>query len=206
MHRLALLLALACATARPDYDAYVDSGRYADEVAAVAAKAQAWLAVHPPGRLALVVDVDDTALSSLAALRANRFATVREGACDQLPRGPCNVLEYLKAGTMPPLPPVVALVRFAKERGIAVFFITGRAERLRAITERNLREAGYAWDGIFFKPDPSRTNADFKTEQRRRLEEQGYLIAANIGDQLSDLEGGHAERAFKVPNPFYVLP
>jgi len=27
-----------------------------------------------------------------------------------------------------------------------------------------------------------------------------------VGDQLSDLSGGHAERTFKVPNPFYFVP
>ena len=37
-----------------------------------------------------------------------------------------------------------------------------------------------------------------------RLEAEGYTIIGNIGDQLSDLEGGHAERTFKLPNPFYL--
>jgi hypothetical protein len=27
-----------------------------------------------------------------------------------------------------------------------------------------------------------------------------------MGDQLSDLEGGYAERTFKLPNPFYWIP
>jgi hypothetical protein len=27
----------------------------------------------------------------------------------------------------------------------------------------------------------------------------------NLGDQESDLDGGHAERAFKLPNPFYFI-
>jgi putative acid phosphatase of HAD superfamily subfamily IIIB len=34
----------------------------------------------------------------------------------------------------------------------------------------------------------------------------GYTIIANMGDQLSDLEGGFAECAFKVPNPLYTVP
>ena len=29
---------------------------------------------------------------------------------------------------------------------------------------------------------------------------------ANLGDQESDLIGGHAERTFKLPNPFYLMP
>jgi hypothetical protein len=33
------------------------------------------------------------------------------------------------------------------------------------------------------------------------MEERGFTIVANIGDQASDLANGHAERAFKLPNP-----
>jgi len=33
--------------------------------------------------------------------------------------------------------------------------------------------------------------------------DQGYAIVVNIGDQMSDLDGGFAERTFKLPNPFY---
>jgi hypothetical protein len=29
---------------------------------------------------------------------------------------------------------------------------------------------------------------------------------ANFGDQFSDLNGGFAERTFKMPNPNYFLP
>ncbi|WP_264815995.1 hypothetical protein [Acidomonas methanolica] len=29
---------------------------------------------------------------------------------------------------------------------------------------------------------------------------------ANIGDQPSDLAGGHAVRGFLLPNPFYRVP
>ena len=30
-------------------------------------------------------------------------------------------------------------------------------------------------------------------------------ILVNIGDQQSDLAGGHARRAFKLPSPFYFI-
>lgn len=46
-----------------------------------------------------------------------------------------------------------------------------------------------------------------KTAARIDIESRlGYTIIANIGDQDSDLRGGHAERTFKVPNPFYFIP
>jgi acid phosphatase len=48
--------------------------------------------------------------------------------------------------------------------------------------------------------------ADFKAPQRGDIEEQGYTIIANVGDQPSDLEGGFAERIYLLPNPFYRIP
>ena len=48
--------------------------------------------------------------------------------------------------------------------------------------------------------------ADFKTPVRSRIEADGYKIIANVGDQPSDLLGGHAERTFMLPNPFYRVP
>jgi hypothetical protein len=48
--------------------------------------------------------------------------------------------------------------------------------------------------------------ADFKAPERGKIEAQGYNIIANVGDQPSDLSGGHAERAFQLPNPFYRIP
>jgi acid phosphatase len=44
----------------------------------------------------------------------------------------------------------------------------------------------------------------FKSGARAEIENTGYAIIANVGDQRSDL-GGHAECTFKVPNPYYVI-
>ena len=33
-----------------------------------------------------------------------------------------------------------------------------------------------------------------------------YDVVANLGDQYSDLIGGYADRAVKLPNPTYYLP
>jgi hypothetical protein len=38
------------------------------------------------------------------------------------------------------------------------------------------------------------------------VETQGYDIVANFGDQYSDLNGGFADRTYKIPNPMYYLP
>jgi hypothetical protein len=44
----------------------------------------------------------------------------------------------------------------------------------------------------------------FKTSKRAVISKD-YTIIANIGDQRSDLDGGYAERTWKVPNPFYYI-
>ena len=48
----------------------------------------------------------------------------------------------------------------------------------------------------------------FKSAVRRQLvEEQGYRIRGNVGDQWSDLQGDCAgDRVFKMPNPMYFVP
>jgi len=46
----------------------------------------------------------------------------------------------------------------------------------------------------------------YKTNQRIAIEQVPKTIIANIGDQNSDLIGLHAERTFKLPNPFYFIP
>lgn len=46
---------------------------------------------------------------------------------------------------------------------------------------------------------------EYKSGERAEIEADGYRIIANVGDQESDLQGGHADRAFKLPNPFYFI-
>ena len=47
--------------------------------------------------------------------------------------------------------------------------------------------------------------ADDEAEFGQKLA-QKLTIIASVGDQWSDLDGGYAERVFKLPNPFYFIP
>jgi acid phosphatase len=199
-----LALALAACTAAPEGENlsrvkqqlrhYVTSGEYDREIAAVAEEAEQYLSARAArtepessGKLAIVLDIDDTALSTWPSLMANDFGLIKHGGC-AIPEGPCGWSAW-------------------QER--AVFFITGRHEKYREATVRNLRTAGYRrWTGLVLKSthghDPSA--ADYKGPARQKLEQDGYAIVLNMGDQESDLAGGHAERTFKLPNPFYLIP
>ena len=195
--------------AKREVSTYVDSGRYEAEVSAVVDQAAAFLESRVPrgGKLAIVLDIDETALSNLPSLRANDYGFIISGPCD-LPRGPCGLLAWIGMARAEPIKPVLTLARLARQRGVAVFFLTGRPERLRAATERNLRGAGYQWTGVLLKPDALTTQSavEFKAPERKKLVDQGYTIIVNMGDQMSDLEGGFAERTYKLPNPFYFVP
>ena len=55
-------------------------------------------------------------------------------------------------------------------------------------------------------PAVSCTTIQYKSGTRAYIESQGYDIVADFGDQFSDLEGGFADKTFKMPNPNYYLP
>ena len=101
---------------------------------------------------------------------------------------------HANTSAIPPIAPTVELYRTAREHDIAVFFITGRAERLRAVTEANLKNVGYTdfAGATFNSPDYKQPSiVPFKSQARADIEAQGYTIIANVGDQDSDLDGGH---------------
>ncbi|GAB1490004.1 HAD family acid phosphatase [Opitutaceae bacterium] len=184
--------------------AYVDSGGYERDLAAVAAQARSWVeqraARRAPGeRLAVVFDIDETVLSSYPQMKDQDFGYVAEVWNDWVDRG-----------VAPAIGPVRAVYRTARERGVDVFFVTGRQDpRDRAGTEANLRREGmgdYARLVLAPESDDFATTAERKAAQRAALAREGWTIIASVGDQESDLTGGHAERTFKLPNPFYAIP
>ena len=206
------LLLAGCATesreprnldlAKAEIRDYVTAGRYLEDIAAVAAKADAWVvqrtAARAPGeRLAVVFDLDETLLwnwPEIESLGLGYSPPVWEA--------------WVADGKAPAIEPVRAVYRTARRLGLEVYFITGRRERQRASTEKNLRaiDCGDA-TALIMKPDDAKgTSAAFKTAERARLTAKGCVVIANVGDQESDLVGGYAERTFKLPSPFYLSP
>jgi hypothetical protein len=189
---------------------YRHSGGYDRDVEAVLLKVQQYverraLMVNKP---ALVLDIDETSLSNWPQIQADDYGRIIEGPCN-LPVGPCGQTSWQASTQAEAIPPTLALFKASKEKGVSVFFITGRSEALRAATEVNLHKSGYDdWTALIMRPagtsSPSAT--DFKAPERAKILAQGFTIIANVGDQPSDLAGGYAERTFLVPNPFYRIP
>ena len=98
--------------------------------------------------------------------------------------------------------PVLEAARYAQEHGVALFFVTARPGIIGAPTEWNLDHAGYESSGLYVRGflDLFRNVAEYKTAQRAHIESKGYTIIANIGNTPTDLSGGHAEKAFKLPD------
>jgi hypothetical protein len=82
----------------------------------------------------------------------------------------------------------------------------------------NLSKAGYpVAAGIFFAPDAGSvpaylhcgstcTTVQYKSGTRAHVESLGYDVIADVGDQQSDLDGGHADATYKLSNPMYTVP
>jgi hypothetical protein len=151
---------------------------------------------HNQRKLAIVFDVDETLLSNYSAIDADNFTFGTNSQAEA-------TNEIGKAIT-----PSLDLFNDAKAHGITVFLITGRGEASRAHTESNLQREGYnAWKQLYLKPVGSTlSTVAYKSGAREDIEHQGYKIVANVGDQYSDLAGGHSQVAYKLPNPFYFLP
>jgi acid phosphatase len=152
--------------------------------------------VKKPRKPAIVFDIDETTLSNYSAIVADNFTFGKNSQAEAT-----NEIGVA-------IPSSLALYQDAISKHIAVFFITGRGEASRAHTEHNLQTQGYTkWNAVVLKPaGTTLSTVAYKSAARADIEKQGYEIWANVGDQYSDLAGGHADVAYKLANPFYFLP
>jgi predicted secreted acid phosphatase len=159
------------------------------------------LASSKPGeRLAMVLDIDETALSNWAVELHDDFGYIPADS------NSCIVFRCGKA-----IPGTLRIFREAVKDKVAVFFITGRPEGQREDTAANLKTEGYSsWEGLYLRPGDhpkDQTVSQYKSGNRAKIISRGYRIILNVGDQISDLVGEpQAEHSVKLPNPFYFIP
>jgi predicted secreted acid phosphatase len=207
---------------------YYRCTKYEQDIAAVLKDARDWVAKRAlqVSNPAIVLDIDETSLSNWKRIYVDDFAFIQNGRCDFTePNTACGDTEWEASAQAPAIEPTLRLYKFARCievsvscKPIEVFFITGRRDSKekhrdktpREWTMENLKNAGYgivAADHLYMRPvDSNGMVAPFKSGVREEIEKRNFTIIANIGDQQSDLAGGHAERTFKVPNPFYFIP
>ena len=116
--------------------------------------------------------------------------------------------EYVLEGSAPVLPETQRLFKKLISLGIKPVFLTGRTEDQRAITVTNLRRQGYSgWMDLLLKPvGLNATAIAYKSGERQKLQDAGFVIVGNIGDQWSDILGApEGARNFKLPDPIYYI-
>ncbi len=186
------------------YACTCDCGCYEKEAELQSARAieflRSWSRSAKPGqKAAIVLDIDDTALSNYPLYSTNDFSHV-----------PAEFDRWVLAAKAPAVPSVLAIFNAARHLGISVFFITGRPEQQRDATEQNLLAAGYKeWAGLTMRTpaDIGKPAAEYKPAARQKLVSAGYVLVLNVGDQFSDLAGDPAAAlSVKMPNPMYFLP
>lgn len=190
---------------------YHASGAYRLGLEEVALKARDWLdtRARQAKRPALVLDIDETALSNWEIIERDDFGRPIAGGCDLALDAPCGWAAWDQLGHDPAIASTLDLFKRARALDVTVFFISGRPDSQRTATEVNLAKAGYAgYAKVYLVPDGKHfaSAADFKAPIRADIERAGYTIIANVGDQPSDLTGGHAEKKFLLPDPFYRVP
>jgi len=201
---------------------------YAKEAESVAAAGKRWLnnSHHTTGTKAIVLDVDDTTLLTwnyeLASNWAYNPTTNAQFVNDQRFPAVFGMVDLVAAAEREGYAVFYLTGRPAAQEQATLGNLTADGVGV---------DAGYpkpttlsdGEDGLFTKPavadypdylkaacaaDPngSCTTIHYKSATRAHIESLGYDIVANFGDQYSDLEGGHADRTFKLPNPNYFLP
>jgi predicted secreted acid phosphatase len=176
---------------------YMNTGAYRQEFEKAVGSARKACEKHRGEKhLAIVSDIDETVLSNAEYLKAH-------------PDGGWGDFDsaWVSQSRAPALKPPAGFLAWARKNGFAVFFITGRPEHDRRDTIANLINAGIAYDGLFLRPEGDNSPAEeMKVKYRKQIESLGFKIIVNMGDQYSDLVGGHAEDCEKLPNKMYLVP
>ncbi|TVU17102.1 hypothetical protein EJB05_33116 [Eragrostis curvula] len=182
---------------------YMLGGHYRRDSRVVVDEAVAYaesLKLAGNGKEVWVFDIDETSLSNLPYYATHGFGTK--------PYNATSFNEYVLEGSAPALPESQRLFYKLISLGIKPVFLTGRTEDQRAITTQNLRRQGYSgWEKLLLKPIGFKANAiAYKSGERQKLQDAGYVIVGNIGDQWSDILGApEGARTFKLPDPLYYI-
>ena len=166
---------------------------------------------------AIVFDADDTTLWTYDMEVADMHFTFNPAEQDI----------WVQDQRFPATPGMVDLAAAAQDAGCTIVGLTGRNDNQKAATIGNLAKVGYTgftspnyytkWTGVGASQQPSYitcaaakcTTIEYKSQTRKHVESADggrYDIVANFGDQFSDLIGGYADKAIKLPNPTYYLP
>lgn len=200
------------------YQASPDSP-YAKDLARLDASAKRYIdqaarkAHHRHGKPAVVFDIDDTLLLSLDYEKKTNYTY-----------NSASWAAYVAQADRPAVFGSPDLVKYAASKGVEVFYNSGLKESQRVSAVDNLKKVGVDINldaSHMFLKDAANppaylsgcataaawncTTVQYKAGTRKHIESLGYDIVANFGDQYSDLDGGYADKTYKLPNPTYFV-
>lgn len=144
--------------------------------------------------VAIVADIDETLLDNREEFK--RHPEFKSS----------DFRAWINESRAPVLPKTYKMLTWARKNGYAVFLITGRDESQRKATIQNLVKRNIAYDGLMMRANDDDGPAEVsKTRHREALKNMGFNVILNIGDQWSDLYGGHSAHCEKLPNKIYYI-
>lgn len=107
--------------------AYYNSGTYQKDLETLAGQAVSWINSRAAfvKRPALILDIDETALSNWEILKRDDFGRPMAGPCDEAIDAPCGWAAWDLLGRDPAIAPTLQVFQRARALGVAVFFVTG---------------------------------------------------------------------------------
>ncbi|NEA66063.1 HAD family acid phosphatase [Streptomyces sp. SID12488] len=195
------------------------SSQYAKDLAQIESAAKKYIdktarkELHKGRKPAVVFDIDDTLLLSLDYEKKTNYTYNSTTWAD-----------YVAKADRPAVLGTPELVAYAKAKGVEVFYNSGLKESQRAAAVANLKKVGADINldaAHMFLKDAANppaylsacataaawtcTTVQYKSGTRKHIEDLGYDVIANFGDQYSDLDGGYADKTYKFPNPTYFV-
>ena len=158
--------------------------KLAEEKLSIALEQKNWSALGvdnasaelPP---AIILDIDETVLdnSPFQARLVEKNILFNEVLWD----------EWVKQANAEEIPGALEFIKFAKSKGVAVFYVTNRLYKNEKPTFENLKSAGFpveSEDELLMKKEKEEWGSD-KTSRREFLAEK-YRILMLIGDDMND--------------------
>ncbi|AFH47870.1 Class B acid phosphatase [Ignavibacterium album JCM 16511] len=175
---------------------YYESGKYDEELNKIYNEAKAQIEkIKIKDNSAAIFDVDDTALSNYEISKRLDY-----GYDFQI------IQDWVMSAKLPAIKQTLEFYNYLKIKGVKLIFLTGRNIEEYDATYRNLIEQGYTdFDTLIVRSEQDRKlgAAQFKSQKRKELIQNGYEIIICVGDQWTDLEGDYTGIKVKLPNYLY---
>ena len=191
---------------------YACSDAYDRDVKRVLDRATAYLErrVSKVTKPAIVLDVDETALSNWPEIVANDIGFIPDGPCDALPKGPCGWHAWVasrQGGADRADAGAVQGGEGAGRDGVLRHRPPRRPQE-REATERNLRAAGYdGWGAVMMRRRrQGPIAADVQGEPARQDRGAGLYDHPQRRRPAQRSRRRSCGEDFLVPNPFYFIP